>query len=414
MLEKIFASSGIIAEHRCGPMGRYSDIFAQWLMAVGYSRRDLRRRFGVVSDLNRWLKDHRLRLLDLTPQRVEVFFRHRTRKVKSFYGSGNHATVEQLLTVLRAHGAIPAAARKARQPYAAIDKVLGRFVQYLEEEKGFSETAKKRYFLCARQFLVWRFGRRSIVLETLSAADITGFIAYYRNRYSVKNVQVTASVLRAYLRFLFSMGTLPSDLSGAITSIPCWRGRRLPVFLESHEVAKLLHRANRPTKVGKRNYAMLLLMLRLGLRASEVLNITLDDIQWERGTLWIDGKGHKRAVLPLPHDVGSAMARYLRYARPDCSSRKLFLRSRAPYDQLHSPSSIGTVVKRALIAAKLYPAHMGSHLLRYTAATQSLRRGASLPEVRDLLRHRSIDTTAVYAKIDLARLSELVQHWPAI
>lgn len=413
MLEKIFISPWIIAEHREGPLGRYSDAYAQWLIDTGYSAMGRRPRMGVVSDLNRWLKTRGLQLKDLTPRRVARFSRYRASKVKNFH-KDSHVVLGQLLNMLRADGAIPRAPERRVRRDRRIDRCLAGFVRYLKEEKGFSQAAALRYGMTIRDFHEWRFCGRRIVLRAIRAEDIGRFIICCRRRYSEKNVQFIASIMRAYFRFLFAEGTLKRDLSGAITSIPCQRAKHLPVFLEPDEVGRFLKCVHRPTMIGRRNYAMVLLMLRLGLRASEVINLTLDDVNWEQGTLTISGKGHKRAVLPLPQDVGSALACYVKQARPrHVPSRNLFLRNRAPHGRLNSLGAIGSVVRRTLIAAGLRPAQMGAHLLRYTAATQSLRRGATLSEVRDLLRHHSIDTTALYAKVDLRRLRQLATRWPA-
>ena len=194
--------------------------------------------------------------------------------------------------------------------------------------------------------------------------------------------------------------------------MPSWRAAYLPVFLVKSETKKLLRTCDRRTLKGRRNYAILLLLMHLGLRASEVLNLTLDNINWDMGELEIIGKGRKRRVLPLSDDVGTALTSYIRYARPKCLDRQVFIRSRAPYKSLGHPSSISMIVRKALIAAALKPQQMGALLLRYTAATETLRNGATLFEVGELLGHCSIDTTAIYTKIDVVALKELAKQWP--
>ena len=241
---------------------------------------------------------------------------------------------------------------------------------------------------------------------------------YSRSSLVVANVSVQRILSqlpvssRSFLQFLVMTGEIHCELAQCIPSLPGWRATHLPEFLTSDEVKRLLKTCDRRTLVGSRNYAILLLLVRLGLRASEVLNLTLDDLDWQRGELSVWCKGGKRSVFPLPHDVGEALVSYLRRARPRFSTRQVFIRVRAPYRGLRNPSNISSIVRRALFAAGINPKHKGAHLLRYTAATEALRAGATLYEVGDLLGHCSVDTTALYIKVDLARLSELAQPWP--
>ena len=206
---------------------------------------------------------------------------------------------------------------------------------------------------------------------------------------------------------------MPRDLSVCIPSVPSWRGRHLPESLDQREVLRLLGSCDRRTKNGIRTYALLLMLVRLGLRASEVAHLSLDDIDWRTGTISVCGKGRRKAALPLPDDVGRALVAYIKRARPNVACRRVFLTARAPYRALAEAGTVNTTVRRALIKARLNPQVKGSHLLRYTAATECLRRGGTLPEVRELLRHRSVDTSAIYAKVDLQRLTALARPWPA-
>ncbi len=413
MLEKIFKSDWIIREYRIGPLGKYSEELASKFIEEGHAHYDLRRRFGVVSDLNRWLQRQKLPLSRFTEAKIAEFVKYREEKSPNFYRNGASTALRQLLQILRERKAIPKAT-VVHKWGKKIENSIVAFTTYLRSEKGFSETSLIRYGNCACQFLFECYGAKRITLSTLKADDITQFIIRCNKRFSPKNTQTIASIMRAFLRFLFVNGDLRKDFSKCIPSIPCWRGQHLPEFLEQKDVVSLLKSCNRKTKKGIRNYALLLLFVRLGLRASEVMRLLLDDIAWEQGILLIRGKGRKAAKLPLPQDVGKALVAYIKRARPHCKSRQLFLRSRAPYRGLIRSSSVSTIVRRALIAADLNPKRKGAHLLRYTAATECLRQGATLCEVGELLRHRSIDTTAIYAKVDLTRLGELAQSWPAI
>jgi site-specific recombinase XerD len=411
MLEQVFTDHSTIQQHRNGPLGNYSDRLASHLISVGYCPADLTRRFGVISDLNRWLKKCSLALSDLSPDQVDAFCRYRRRKVRRFYRSGDHATLQMLLTILRKDGLIPPKLIASKWG-AEIEQAVAPFRQYLAHEKGFSESALTKYVTSVSQLLRECFADQPLSLPMLTVADLSRFIRGRAQVWSPRSMQTAASAWRAFLRFAFANGHTPRDLSGSIPASPSWRGQRLPDFLAQRDVLKLLASCDKRTKKGLRDYAILLLMVRLGLRASEVLRLSLDDLNWREATLLIRGKGPRQAELPLPDDVGQALVAYLTSARPPAQRREVFLRSRAPFLALNHASSISTIVGRALAAAHLNPRRKGAHLLRYTAASESLRQGASLPEVGELLRHRSLDTTAIYAKVDLSRLTEIARPWP--
>jgi site-specific recombinase XerD len=194
--------------------------------------------------------------------------------------------------------------------------------------------------------------------------------------------------------------------------VPEWRLAEVPKYLEPEEVERVVHACRRDTAVARRDHAIILLLARLGLRASEVIALELDDIDWRAGVLKVRGKGRSHDCLPLPADVGEAMATYLRHHRPPCTTRRLFIRTRAPHQGLANPSSISTIVARALKRAGLRPAFTGAHVLRHSLATGMLRSGASLDEIGEVLRHRAPTTTEIYAKVDLRSLRSLALPWP--
>jgi len=263
-------------------------------------------------------------------------------------------------------------------------------------------------------FLVEQFGKRRVIFSNITRDNVLIYLSSFSNKehFSKKNIQVIASVLRSFLRYLVMMGEIRVELVDSIPFILSYRAAHLPVFLVKSEVKQLLKACDRRTATGRRNYAMLLLLVRLGLRASEVINLSLDDINWDLGELDIRGKGRKHRGLPLPDDVGYALASYLRYARPKSIDRQVFISSRVPYRGFSNPSNVSSIVRRTLNVAGLNPKQMGAHLLRYTAATETLSRGATLFEIGQLLGHCSVDTTALYTKIDVAGLRELAQPWP--
>ncbi len=286
------------------------------------------------------------------------------------------------------------------------------YTKYLDEDKGLcaSTIISNKKFIY--DFLYKQFGKNKFIPKKITQNLILRYIIKFKERYTLQSLQVMVSALRSFLRYLVMVGKIGVELANCIPAMPGCRAGKLPVFLVKSETKKLLKICDRRTSKGRRNYAILILLIRLGLRASEVQNLTLDNINWDLGELEINGKGRKHRVLPLPDDVGKALTSYIRYARPKCLDRQVFIRSRAPYKGLGDPSSISAVVHSALIAAALKPQQMGAHLLRYTAATETLSNGATLFEIGELLGHCSIDTTAIYTKIDVVALRELAKPWP--
>jgi site-specific recombinase XerD len=294
----------------------------------------------------------------------------------------------------------------------SVEAIIQSYEKYLHEDKGLCPSTILRNKNVIFDFLYKQFRKKPFIPEKLSQKNILTFIIKLKEHYEPKTIQVMVSALRSFLQYLVMIGEIRAELANCIPAIPGWRATNLPVFLVKSESKKLLKTCNRRLPKGRRDYAILLLLLRLGLRASEVLNLTLDDINWDMGELNISGKGRKHRILPLPIDVGNALAFYIRYVRPKCLDRQVFIRIQPPYRCLGDSSSISTIVRRALIAAGLHPQQKGAHLLRYTAAMDTLSNGATLFEVGELLGHCSIDTTAIYTKIDVVALRELAKPWP--
>ena len=201
-------------------------------------------------------------------------------------------------------------------------------------------------------------------------------------------------------------------MAASVPAVADWKLSTLPKFLDPEEVELLLHNCDQSTAIGQRDYAILLLLARLGLRAGEIVAMILDDIDWEAGVITIRGKGARHDKLPIPHDVGEALAMYLRHGRPLCTTRHVFIRDRAPRRGFSSSVAIDNIVRRALARAELVPVRKGAHLLRHSLATKLLRHGASLAEISEILRHSTLNTTETYAKVNLVALGELAQPWP--
>ena len=294
----------------------------------------------------------------------------------------------------------------------ACSKIAAEFHSYLLQEIGRSPSTAKNYVPFADQFLMERFQKRTPVLSLLRASDVTGFVIRHAHQLSPVRAGIMVTALRSFFRYLLHRGAIATDLAGCVPAVPNWSLSTLPRFLPAPMVEKLLKRCNRKTAVGRRNHAILLLLARLGVRAGEVINLSLDDIDWASGQITIHGKGGRSAPLPLPADVGTALAAYLRRDRPSSASRRVFLRHRAPLTGFANPSTLSSIVRRALKQAGIESAHMGAHVLRHSLATSMLRNGGSLDEIGELLRHQSPNTTAIYAKVDVAALHTLALPWP--
>jgi len=397
-------------ELRNGPVGPYVDEFASQLLAQGYPKRYLRARFLVISALNRWLIRRKLDLTELDTGRINQFIRCRS-KQQEMSLRGEIATLNKFATMMKNRGVIPTE-EVASKPKSKFENVLISYKSYLIEEKGLASSTISRYLLQISKFLSRVFHRQPVDFSSVSAQDIVTFIRQYAREHSGADSCLMVGSIRSFLRFLVFQGKIDSGLATCVPAVPSRRHTRIPSHLSRDELKHLLKCCKGNHPVNKRNYAILLLLGRLGLRASEVTTLTLDDIDWEHGELTIQGKGNKQTPLPLPTDVGNALVAYLKHGRPICSSRRVFISARPPYRPFKNGTAISTIVNRAVKRAGLNPQKKGAHLLRHTLATECLRKGATLTEVGEILRHESIDTTAIYAKVDFTRLHTLVMSWP--
>ncbi len=218
--------------------------------------------------------------------------------------------------------------------------------------------------------------------------------------------------MRSFFRFLFRYGESKLDLSAAVPTVPTWRLSDVPKYIKPDEIEVLLESCDRTTSIGRRDYSILLLIARLGLRAGEVVALELDDINWRTAELTVQGKGQYRDRLPLPQDVGKALVIYLRNDRPLCPTRRVFIRMRAPIRGFKDSTTVSTIVRRAVNRSGLNTPTRGAHLLRHSLATGMLRKGASMSEIGELLRHRSPRSTEIYAKVDIEGLRSIARSWP--
>lgn len=413
MLEQIFKSQKTIQTLRSGLLGQYIDEFSNIFIEEGYCSKSMVSSFGIISKLTIWLQEHQIKLEDFNENQINAFILYRKSTTTHFLRRGDGKTIQKLIDFLRKKNCIPQGMRPVSKN-KSIDECVQKYTLYLSEEKGLRQASIKRGGDIVHRFLFKLFGQKTLSFHELTRDSLLNYINDSYKQYSSKNTQLIASTLRSFTHFLVTNGQVKAEFTGYIPSISSYRAAHLPEFITRNQVSQLLSFCDQNKPSGCRNYAILLLLIRLGLRACEVLRLSLDDINWLQGNIQIQGKGQKLRVLPLPHEVGQAIATYLKNARPHCPDRQVFICSRAPYRALNNVSDISSIVRRALLSAGLSPQHKGAHLLRYTTATEALRCGATLFEVSDLLGHCSIDTTALYTKIDITRLEELAMPWPEI
>jgi integrase/recombinase XerD len=389
-----------------GPLAPYAEGFESWLRSRSYSPSAAADRLHQLDQLSRWLGREGLGVGELTGDQAERFAAER--RAAGLVSWASRQSVTLPLGYLCTLGVAPVPAPALAQ--SPLEELLEDYRRYLSVERGLCDhTVLDAYGPAARLFLAGPEGPDGLRLEQLCAADVTSFLAREFPERSVSGARDLVCALRSLLRYLHLAGLIEAPLVWAVPSVADLRDRTLPRGLDPGAVKKLLASCDRRRLVGRRDFAILLLLSRLGLRAGEVAGLRLDDVDWRRGELLVRGKGGRHDVLPLPVDVGGAVVSYLR-RRPRCGCRELFLRVTAPRQGLNR-STIGWVVRAACDRAGL--ARVGAHRLRHTAATGMLRQGASLGEIGQVLRHREQKTTALYAKVDRIALGGLVRPWPS-
>jgi integrase/recombinase XerD len=392
-----------------GPLAALIEAFAEWAREQGYTWCSRYRKVLLAAGFSRWLGKQTIRLRGVSSEHTFRYLRSRGRRVPR--RKGDAAALRQFLDFLRRRHIIRAE-KRAPCRVTAGERTAQAFEQYLLNERALVRATVVNYLPFIRRFLTDRFGHGRVRLSQLRARDVTRFVQRQAPRLHLKRAKLMTTALRSFLHYARYRGDITLDLAAAIPPVANWSMPALPRAIPADAVRQLLASINRQTAMGRRDYAILLLLARLGLRASEVACLELDDLDWEAGQLTVHGKRGRRAALPLPADVGAAIAAYLRRGRPRSTSRRVFLRMRAPIHGVVGASAIGCVVRHALERAGITAPTKGAHQFRHGLATQMLRRGASLTEIGEILRHRSPETTTIYAKVDLDALRTLALPWP--
>jgi integrase/recombinase XerD len=387
-----------------GPLAGTAPGFSAELARRGYTELSTGSQLRLLAHLSRWLASQGAGIEELSPTMLARFVA--ARRAAGYTGLRSARALVPLLGYLRDLGVLGNAADVRPEGPAA--DLLARYRSHLVEERGLVPGTISNYLRVARLLFSQRETENGVDLEGLCGAEVMRFAVRecrVRNVGAAKNF-ITG--LRSLLRFLQLEGRV-GPLAAAVPTVAGWSGSGLPRALPPTQVTSLLAGCSADTVSGRRDLAILTLLARLGLRAHEVAVLSLDDVHWQRGEVVIRGKGRRDERLPLPVDVGEVITAYVLHGRPKTTSRRLFLGARAPFAELTS-GAITQVVRHAGRRAGLQ--EVGAHRLRHSAATEMLRAGVSLADVSQVLRHRSLATTAIYAKVDRAALRTLVQPWP--
>lgn len=388
-----------------GPLGPYLGAYAQRLHDEGYATQSGQSQLRMLGHFNRWLDRQGIVATAVTPSTLERYVRSRRKTGKLRRGDG--AALFRVLGMLRRDHAEPSS-----PPLTASQVVVQQFQHYLRQERSLAEATITNYTPIVTAFLAACFPTGIPEFQGLAAREIADFVRHQANRITTKRATTVVTALRSFLRYLLYRGAITADLAACVPTIATWSLSTVPKFLHADQIQRVLDACERDTPVGKRNFAILLLLARLGLRAGEVVALTLTDIDWDAGLITVRGKGKRVAQMPVPVEVGAAMADYLRHARPACASRRVFIRAKAPLTGFANSVAICSLVDRALETASVESAYRGAHLFRHSLATHMLTQGASLSEIGDVLRHRRPDTTVIYAKVDLVSLRSIALPWP--
>jgi site-specific recombinase XerD len=359
----------------------------------------------VMAQLSRWMGSEGLGAADLSLTGIEEFlgWRRAGGYVRPVSPIRLCRLVDYLVGVGAVAGFEPAVAG------TPVESLIERYRCYLLQERAFKTDSVRVYVDVARLFLSWLAPDGDLDLEKVTAAEVTRFVLGESQRLRGASAKAMTTRLRSLLRFLYVQGLTANLLADAVPSVSCWRLASLPRALPPTQIACLLKSCDRRTSIGRRDFAVLVLLSRLGLRAGEVARLGLGDIAWRSGELLVRGKGGRVDRLPIPVDVGEAMVAWLTRGRPPCQSPSVFVRVRAPHRALSS-GGVSAVVWHACERAGVD--RVGAHRLRHSAATGMLAAGGSLDEIGQVLRHQRRDTTSIYAKVDRRSLVAVVRPWP--
>lgn len=391
-----------------GPLAPFAGVLAEALAADGYSRQRARLLLGLMAQMSEWLGTKDLQVDDLSPEVIDEFFAargpggSRCRTARSW---------RPIMGRLQALGAVARAPETAAGRTDAESELLECYRRWCVAQRGLTSATADDYVRRVAVFLaLWRPDARYVVAD-LDGAAVLSTIVVAAEAMPSPSLRCVVTALRSFLRFLHATGRVAASLVSAVPALKAWPRTTLPSVLSAGEARRLVAACDSTTSRGRRDAAIVLVLLRLGLRASEVARLELDDIDWRAGDMTIRGKGGRRDRLPLPVEVGEAIVAYLRGGRPASACRSVFMTVTAPIVPL-SPDGVADLVHR--VCARAGVTRVGPHALRRTLATETLLAGAPMAEVAQLLRHADQATSSIYAAADRTAVAALAQPWPEV
>jgi len=392
-----------------GPLSSHIASFAKWMRSQGYAADSTHRMILLAACFSRWLGHKRVGLRDITRGHAARYLRYRARYAQP--RAGDAAALMYLLEHLHTTSVIPIEKTSIPQLTPA-ERCAQGYEQYLRETRALAEATVTNYVPFIRDFLRGRYRDGRVALSRLRARDVVRFVRQQAARLKPKRAKLMTSALRSFLQYARLRGEVTLDLAAAVPIVANWSMPSIPRAIAPEQTQQLLASIDRRTAIGRRDFAIVLLLARLGLRSSEVVSLDLDDLDWNAGQLCVRGKNGQRGELPLPAPVGKAIATYLRRGRPDSISRRVFLRAKAPIRGFRGPSAIASIVRHSIQRAGVDAPTYGAHQFRHGLATEMLRHGASLAEIGEVLGHRHPQTTTIYTKVDIKALRALALPWP--
>ena len=411
MLSKFFEAPARIRAIRSGPSGALLESFANHLFESGYSKVSARQHIRSAEHIIHWAIRRRLCLRDVNGSALERFGNHLARCRCGCYSRANRVVILAGARLFLKHLAGVDGRAIVTKPVTPEPGLLKSFCAWMRAQRGTSDQTLYLYAASIRK-LIRRFGENP---SKLDAHRLRQFVLQRSRTAGWAAAKTCTTALRMFLRFLIAEGRCRVGLLGAIPVLAHWRLTSLPRYLPPEDVERLIASCDLSSPVGKRDRAVLLLLARLGLRAGDIVQLRLQDIAWKDAWIHVSGKSRREARLPLSQEVGQAIVAYLQEGRPQARTDALFIRNRAPFRALASHCAVSMLVDRAIRRAGIMrPSRGAAHLLRHSVATSMLRQGASLQDISVLLRHSSVETTQIYAKVDVAGLRQIAQPWPEV
>lgn len=416
MVESVYSSSALVRQWFAdSPLSFNADAYVRYLVERGYADRTIKGYFNCVAHFAHWSKAQQVGLVDIDEALVNRFMADHLPVCRCAMQCRRarhemRAALGHLLAMLCANrhrvqeGIAPISAPIAVE--------LERFDHHLAEVRGLAPTTRSVRLRHLRDFLIHCFGSGPVHFKALEPMDVVRFLTHYTAGWAPASIRAVTISLRSYFAFRACQGEHTTALIAALPQVAQWRLATLPPVLASTEIEQLLGAFDRRQATGKRDYAIARCLLDLGLRRTEVARLRLDDVDWRAGTLTIRSKGKRIDVLPLPDATGRAIAQYLLDGQPNTTRRELFVRHRPPLNGPAKPDIVRNAIRYAAKRCGLEHRIRGTHILRHTLAGRLVQGGARFKEIADLLRHRQLDTTTIYAKVDLKALAQVALPWP--